>query len=538
MIKNVFLPEKIGAYYFFPQRIIGIDIGKTQITASQVYCKAKQRTIERIISEPLPSAGSYQERVSLALRSLFTRIDSYDVVYSTFPASLAFFKELTVPFIERERIALMYEYEVGPLLPFPLDNAVTDFIITKVDAAENRAHILVAAVQKQHMAELLAMFQAADIAPDKVTVDLFALYGLYRELPAGHEHTGNVALINLGFSTTRIAFIHQGQLKFIRVIPSGIGSLAKSLGTELSIAALDAHEQLLRFGLDHTDAHFRAALNKTFVEFIEPIRFTLESFAHKTNQGHIEQILLTGGGAEVTGMAPAFERHLHIDTALFPIEEIGAISQVIVSDKESLTQVAIMSLSVALSTSTIENSNLRTKEFTVSDNSLFLKQIGVSASLILLTLGLLIGNNFWQQRRLNTALTKAQKELVTTLTETQNLGVTASTPSEALDEARSKVEEQERIWFAFTARTRSSFLMYLQKLSTAIDKESLRLSLKKLMMTHETIRLEGEVKDIPALILLEEELQATGLGVFVSPQEPKFDITITLKKEGVTHDAT
>jgi Tfp pilus assembly PilM family ATPase len=531
MIKNVFLPEKIGSYYFFPQRLIGIDIGKTQITATQVYCKARQRTIEKILYEPLGITGSYQERVSTALRSLFARVDSYDVIRSTFPASMAFFKEITVPFTERARIALMYEYEVAPLLPFSLENAVTDFIITAVDAAENKAQILVAAVQKQHLAELLAMFDAAEISPAQVTVDLFALYGLYRELPTAYEQKGSVALISLGFSTTRIAFLHDGQLKFIRVIQSGIGSLAKSLGSELSISAIEAHEQLLRFGLDHTDAHFRAALNKALAELLDPIKFTVESFAQKTS-GHIEQVILTGGGAEVAGMKAAFERYLHTETTVFPVEEIGAIAHTTVADKESITQMAVMSLSVALPNPLTEDTNLRSKEFSVPDGSLFLKQIGASVGLVLLILGLLIGNNFWQQRQLSTALNRSQKELVTALTEKQNLGVTASNPNDALDEARGKVEEQERIWFAFTSRTRASFLTNLQKLSTAIDKESLRLSLKKLFMAHDTIRLEGEVKDIPALILLEQELQSTGLGVFASPQEPKFDITIALKKEG------
>jgi len=537
MIKNVFLPEKIGSYYFFPQRIVGLDIGKTQVTATQVYCKGKQRTIEKVVTEVLPATGTYQERASAALQALVGRLDSYDALYSSFPASMTFFKELTVPFTTREQISLMYEYEVAPLLPFSLDNAVTDFIITASDPATNSAQILVAAVQKQHLAELLAMFDGAGITPDRVIVDVFALYSLYKELPSAHVEQENMVLVNLGVSSSRIAFMVNGQLKFVRALPQGIAALAKALAQELDLSPADAHEQLMRFGFEQTDAHRIAALSKILSNYADQLSFTLESFAQKTESRRTNKIIVTGGGAQIRGIAFALERHLHIPVALFPVQEIASLSHVHIKDPEMVTEQAVMSISIALPTPTIEGTTLRTKEFSVSDESLFLKQIGTSVALIALTLGLLIGNNIWQQRKLNQALTKAQKELVTTLTEAPNLGVTASNAAEALEEAKSKVDEQERIWFAFTSRTRSSFLMYLQKLSTAIDKDSLRLSLKKLSMTHDTIRLEGEVKDIPALITLEEELHATGLGFFTSPQEPKFDITISLKKEGVGNEA-
>ena len=40
------------------------------------------------------------------------------------------------------------------------------------------------------------------------------------------------------------------------------------------------------------------------------------------------------------------------------------------------------------------------------------------------------------------------------------------------------------------------------------------------------------LKDIPSLVILENELKQANLGTFSPPQETKFNITIALKKNG------
>ena len=51
MIKNVFIPEKIGSYYLFPKRIIGFDVGKTNVHACQLYMYGNKITIEKCLEE-------------------------------------------------------------------------------------------------------------------------------------------------------------------------------------------------------------------------------------------------------------------------------------------------------------------------------------------------------------------------------------------------------------------------------------------------------------------------------------------------------
>src|SRR5579872_1443288 len=237
MIKNLFIPEKIGTHYLFPKRIVGIDVGKTHVNATQLYLKGKQITVEKLIEIPLETGNgsSYEERASAAIKTALAQVDRYDALHTSLPSSLVVFKELKLPFIGRDKIAMVVEFEVEPLLPFSLADAVVDFIVTREHADEKSTEILVAAVQKLYIAQHLQLFVDAGANPDVILVDLFALYSIYLQIPSYSSFKGDVALIDLGSQTTRLAYIQKGQLRFIRSIPKGVTQITKSISELLNI---------------------------------------------------------------------------------------------------------------------------------------------------------------------------------------------------------------------------------------------------------------------------------------------------------------
>src|SRR5205085_12614269 len=134
LIKNIFLPEKIGTNYIFAKRIVAVSIGKTTITATKTYIKGHDITIETIIEEIIETGNAEEsdaERITKTLKIVFGKIGSYDELCVIVPSSLVVFKELKLPFLSRERISMVIGFEIEPLLPFSLKEAVIDFIITK-----------------------------------------------------------------------------------------------------------------------------------------------------------------------------------------------------------------------------------------------------------------------------------------------------------------------------------------------------------------------------------------------------------------------
>src|SRR5579885_192676 len=182
IFQNIFVPEKIGSYYLFPKRIIGFDINKTHVYATQLLLKGRTITLEKTIEIPLEAGNTnnYDERASKAIATALEQVDKYDAIHTALSSSVAIFKELRLPFSDPNKIQMVIEFEVEPLLPFSVNDAVVDFIITKHLPEEKASEVLVAAVQKQHIVHHLQLFAQAGVNPDVVTLDLFALYGAFK----------------------------------------------------------------------------------------------------------------------------------------------------------------------------------------------------------------------------------------------------------------------------------------------------------------------------------------------------------------------
>ena len=176
MIKNIFLPEKIGNYYLFSKRIVGVDIGKTHVNTALLHMHGKIITIENCFEEKIKNgpAGTHDKRIVEALKIIFERLGSHDAVYTTLSSSLVVFKKLKLPFTSHEKIEMVVNFEVEPLLPFSIQEAIVDFIVTKKTPEEKSSDILVAAVQKKHIVHCLEIFGDAEIFVDKIVVELFA----------------------------------------------------------------------------------------------------------------------------------------------------------------------------------------------------------------------------------------------------------------------------------------------------------------------------------------------------------------------------
>lgn len=526
MIENLLLPEKIKDYYLFSKRVIGFDIGTHYVHATQAYIRARNCTIEKVESRgfyPATTGTDFTQRTAQDIKSILQNMNSYDEIHTAISSSLVFFKELTLPFTTKEQLNLVLAYEIEPLLPFPLDQAVVDFIITKVN--QGSADILVAAVRKQDLIHHVSLFQAAGVEASKVLVDLFAVYGLMQEIPAYASHKATQAIISLEFDQTRIGYLYNGKLKFVRTIPSGLDEVLKKVSSTTNMSYEQLHEHLMSHGFESQDTEVKALIDALHQHLMQ-VTFTLQSFSQRLAQGNVESCLLLGIGAEIKNIAPVCTTALNIPTALFDTSLQG--SRISVKNGAHISPSTLISASTAIPSPANEDFNLRQKEFSLVDESLFTKQIIIIASVTLLIFGIFIGNSMLQTRKLQYAITRAERETISALNET--LGLSERNLDQLVAQAQSKVQEQDRIWFSFSQQMRSSFLTALQKLSTQIDRDSIGLILKKARFTQEQIQLQGEVKNISALVIFENELKEADLGSFPEPQEPKFDITITLKK--------
>jgi type IV pilus assembly protein PilM len=540
MIKNIVLPEKVRSYYLFPKRIVGIDIGKTDISATVVRASGSSLTIEQCMEMGLETnnGNDTTERTVATLKQIMSKVGKVQEVRTALPSSVVVFKELKLPFTTYEKIKLVVNFEVEPLLPFPLNDAVVDFIITKQYPEDQSAQILVAAVQKQHIAKHLELLAQADITPDVVTVDLFSLYALYQAIPDYGQSQATRTLIDLGLSATRIMYIDNGQLRLIRTLSKGLVHLAKAVADALGITVGQAMEHMMRFGISITDwPEYGDAMKTSCASFWEDIQFTLTSFTlQKTPDHTIKQVLLLGPGAQLKGLCPFVSESLHIPCEIFEPHKISTIPHVQIKNNHTILQSCIMSTAIALPLPFIELFNLRRGDLAASNRALLYTQLITGIALIGLLLGSLLTYSYIQTSRLEHEITQSEEQAVEALKEKFKnvIPEDVNELGDALQNAQDELSREEKTWFAFSSQSPALFLRYLLELTKRIDKEALDLVLEKITITDGVMTLKGHVKDFPALTALERELRQSKLFTQVEPQKDvKFDaLRITLARKG------
>ena len=352
MIKNILIPEHIGGYYIFAKRIVGFYVDASYVSATQVHLKGTRVTIEQVFHERIGANDelSYEERVALVVKDILGRVGHYNAVYTALPSSQIIFKTLRLPFTSYEKIKMVVKYEVESLLPFSLDEAVIDFIITKQFPDQGSAEIIVSAVQKSVVADHLSFFHQAGISPERIGVDLFALYSLYQRIPAYHSLAGNVALIDIGATATRIALINDGQLRFIRVLPQGVENFVSAVARATESSDQDAAHLITTFGLTkQDDKTYYDAITDTMSSFWDRVQFTLHSFVSQADQEQpVTKFVLTGTGATIVGFSDFVADKMHVACDLFQTTQLLADKQIQIKKNISLAGHDLISLGIAL----------------------------------------------------------------------------------------------------------------------------------------------------------------------------------------------
>lgn len=536
LFKGIFVPERVRSYYPLPTRTIGFDINRSMIHASKIVLSGYKVTIEKTRDYALEtdSSKSFQERVGIAIAEIVKELAPYDHIRTSLSSSVVVYKELTLPFLDEEKIIQVLPFEIEQYLPFSTQDAIIEFVITKINKEQKSCDILAAAVKKEYVVEHLAYFKAAGIEPTAITIDLFDLYGLYKNIPAYASLAGGIVLVDIGFNVTHIAYILNGQLRAIRSLPRGLTTIAKMLSTNLHISSNDALEQVLRFGLERYDnqAYLEQA-QTAFASYWDDIQFTLSSFATRVLPATpLNKVFLLGYGTTIAQLAPFIEKQYAISCSLFDIHELFKNPLVSSKNPNRISQSTLLSIATAWPTAITQNVNLRKQELSLSTSGIVAKQLITLTALVICIFGLFFTHRYIQLNKLHQAYITSEKEVKTYLKE-KNL---SSSPNldRAIDEAREKIETEQEIWFAFSSQVRFSFLYYLQELSSAVDRQSIGLDLTKLTITYDTITIDGEVKGFEELKIFERELRESNLFIFVpSIQNIKFkNVTLVLKKTG------
>jgi Tfp pilus assembly PilM family ATPase len=512
MIKNVLLPESWKGYYLFSKRIVGFYVEAHHVWATQVYLKGDKITVENVFHEIITSQEgvTHEESVSKAVSAILDRVGKYDVIHTMLPSSQVIFKTLRLPFLDYEQIKMVVHFEVEPLLPFSLDQAIIDFIVTKQFPEEKSSEIIVAAIQTSVVAEHFSYFDHVKGGPKSIGIDLFGLYALYQKIPTYVVLEGGVALLDIGVHSTRVAFINNGQLKAVRVLGQGSDDFL----TRVSVAVNKTYDEVKDMAMTQGvtgqgDQAFHEALTRELQAFLSNVQFTLGSFAVGQVPQPIIRFIVSGSGAHITGLHEFVTHSTGIACEYFQISQLFANKKCELKTGRMIDLAYLISLSAALPAGITHDFNLLPSDVLAArETHLLTQQVSVALVFICTLFVSLFVHNFLQERMLRHEITASQDEVVEVMRKTVDIPADEQDFDEIVSLAQKAVNKEENMWFPFSAQ--SQFLRALLELHT-LDKEGLGLEIERLMVTKDSMTLKAKVKDFNAVIALEQELRKSKL---------------------------
>ncbi|KKQ32655.1 MAG: General secretion pathway protein L [candidate division TM6 bacterium GW2011_GWF2_37_49] len=558
MIKKIFLPEKIGSKRVLAQRIAGITVQDDIATLALVFCKQSSSVIEKLCSQKLTGNAeeTYASKASNALKKLISQIKNYDQVRIAIPASIVTFKELQMPFIDPEKIRLVLDYELESMLPFPIQNAIVDFIITKTNLEQKTSQILVAAVQNQDLRAELNIYNQAGIEPNHITIDLFANYSLYQQIPDYAKIEKGSVLVDLGHTTTGIAFLQNGELRLTRTIPRGTKTIIKNISDELKVDAEKIEALINTTGLTSSGNDvYDKSIQKHFINFFNEVQFTLNSFSLKLNfYEDVSKIIFTDKSVQIKDLTNFSSNTLQIPCEIFDWKRVDEIKNVKNNIKDAtITDDFVTAIGTAISSLQQSNFDLRRQEFMLIDHKLIKNQI-ITATAIFLVTSFIIGfKGYLQIQKLQDVLIKTEKKGISILKPIfpKNKFPKKETLQTYVQDAQKIVNEQTDLWAAFS-KERLNPLDILLELTTIADKAhndidftELSISTKEKGVVEVDVEglfkskrvggshysdwavIETRFKESPCFILKEDQIDTS----WMEDKGIKFAIKLTLKEK-------
>lgn len=205
-------------------------------------------------------------------------------------------------------------FQVADLLPVPADQAVIDFY--PVSHEDGYLTGLLVAAVADTVQELVDTVTAAKFQVEQVDL---APFGLLRAIAMLTKSDETVAVVHLGRHTSYVIVAEQGVPKFVRIMPLeltvGVSAIPPSELPAPLFAGETEDERTARYYEEHPPETLTPERIQDLVnQIVNTLRFHIE----RSGKQNINSVLLTGIGAGIRGVHPAFKERLGI-----PVNIVG-----------------------------------------------------------------------------------------------------------------------------------------------------------------------------------------------------------------------
>lgn len=575
MLHDILIPSRIGSYYLQNKRILSFEITPMMVQGLLIEFSGRSIQIKNKQSILLKDLATQTQ--TNALKKIASNIGKYDEIVTTLSSSAIVYKELRLPFIGRDALAMIVPYEVESLLPFALEEAVIDFIITKEDFTKKESTLLVAAIRIQDLEHHQSLFEKAELNISVVTIDIFALYEIYKaslgiSKPNSHQslqspldlksssivklwHTTHTKIfkseaqeqlststgefqpkqaelfIDIGCDVTRVLYFQDTMLTCVRIIPLGICDIAQTISQTTEQPYFDVIQNIITINSNH---NMQTSLKEELKKLFEEIIRTLQFFEKQEAQQYINPHKIWFSGFATTMSEFLEQAQTFFNNTIEIIHSTAVAQRLNITIKSDDQTFSFISLALSLFVNFEPNVNFLNLIAKKDDYSLLNKQLIMIVMMTILCLGSIFWKSSMILKEQETAYNSSKRQFMQAIEQRLHIDLHGEKSIKTmLDKAEEKLKKEKALWLVFSAQQEHSVLEYLQDLSVQIDRASVGLQVRNMHLDYEKVTMAGSVKSFETKDVFEEELQSLQLLQLIEkPRELSFTIQFKPKDKG------
>jgi type IV pilus assembly protein PilM len=305
--------------------LVGIDISSTAVKLLLLSQSAGRYRVEHYAVEPLPANAVAEkniveteavgEAIKRALNQAGVKCKDAAVAVA---GSAVIIKQITMPAnLDENELEDQVQLEAGQYIPYPIEEVSLDFeVLGPVPGNDEMVSIMLAASRSENVELRVSALEMGGLTAKIVDVEAFAMENAFRliaeqlSVPKGNL----VALVDVGATMTTLNVLRDQRSIYTREQVFG--------GKQLT------DEVMRRYGMSYEEAgqaKRQGGLPESYdVEVLEPFKEAmtqqisrlLQFFYAGSEFNRVDQLVLAGGCAAITGIADMIEEQLGVPTVI------------------------------------------------------------------------------------------------------------------------------------------------------------------------------------------------------------------------------
>jgi type IV pilus assembly protein PilM len=303
------------------RQLVGLDIGSSGIKLVQLKENRGRYVLQKFGFKPLEPEvivdGTVMDegQVVSAIKALFDELNvKVKQVAVSISGHAVIIKKISLPPMPDDELEGQVKLAAEQYIPFDINEVNIDFHVLPPSEADGSGEaemsVILVAAKKDKINELTELVKGAGLLP--LVMDAFAIENMHAiNYPMSQEET--TALVNVGASVMNINIVSKGTSLFTRDIPIGGNRYTESIQRELGLSYEEA-EQLKKGGKasgNNQAAAAQSVIESVNAEVASEIARTIDYYKSTAAEGEVQQVLLCGGGAQVSGLVKQLRDRMH-----------------------------------------------------------------------------------------------------------------------------------------------------------------------------------------------------------------------------------